>query len=198
MAVLDLDSNGLIGENGTGKIYIATDYDGTTYTDGDGTNSDAFITAIETDFTFADVGLFENASYSVANGEERIINTDYCGIGEVQRKSEKVTSFSFDLQDILEMTNLSQMLGASLETNAGGDEIINIKRIMKTKPYQLFKFETCPKNGKKDVFYFVKAVLSNDITFPFTNLDRNDFAGVNFEHEVASGGNFFIQKGLAV
>lgn len=197
MAVLDLDSNGLIGENGTGKIYIATDYDGTTYADGDGTNSDAFITAIEANFTFADVGLFENASYAVANGEERIIETDYCGIGEVQRKSEKVTSFSFDLQDILEMTNLSQMLGASLET-ATGVEIINMKRTMKTKPYQLFKFETCPKNGKKDVFYFVKAVLSNDVTFPFINLDRNDFAGVTFEHEVASGGNFFIQKGVTV
>lgn len=197
MAVLDLDSNGLIGENGTGKLYLATDYDGATFADGTGSNSAAFITTIEADYTFADVGLFENFGFSVANGEERIINTDYCGIGEVSRKAEKVTGFTFDLQDVLEMTNLAQMLGTELET-ATGVEIINMKRVMKSKPYQLFKFETCPKDGKQNVFYFVKAVLSGDVSFPLLNLDRTDFAGVTFEYEVANGGNMFIQKGKTV
>jgi hypothetical protein len=31
MAVLDLEANGLFGENLTGKLYIATDYDGAVF-----------------------------------------------------------------------------------------------------------------------------------------------------------------------
>jgi hypothetical protein len=33
----------------------------------------------------------------------------------------------------------------------------------------------------------VKVALSNSVDMPFTNLSRNDFAGVTFEFETADG-----------
>ena len=67
---------------------------------------------------------------------------------------------------------------------------------MKTNPYQLFKFVTCPKDGKSTTFYFVKSALSSDFSIPFTNLNREDFKGVTMEFEVAEGGNFYIDKAV--
>lgn len=119
--------------------------------------------------------------------------TDYCSVGEISRKKEFVPGFKVDVQEILEMNNLAQILGAEVNASAGV-ELIGMKRIMKTNPYQVFKFETCPKGGKKNTFYFVKAALSGDIAIPFTNLNREDFVGVTLEFEVAEGGNFYIKK----
>jgi hypothetical protein len=36
--------------------------------------------------------------------------TDYCDVQEIERKLEKVTGFTFDMQEVLVMTNLAQML----------------------------------------------------------------------------------------
>ncbi len=194
MAVLDFDNNALFGENGTGKLYIATDYDGQTYADGDGTNETTSITDLETN-TFSDVGYFENFATVIRNGEERVITTDYCGVGEIRRKAEKIPGFSVDVQEILNMENLALILGTELNASASA-EIIGMKRQFKDKPYQLFKFVTCPKNGNSNTFYFVKSVLTGDISMPMNNLSREDFVGVTLEFETADGGNFFLKKEL--
>lgn len=203
MWVLNFDENALIWENGTGILSIATDYDGSVFADWDWTNEATSITAIEL-FTFADVGYFENFAPYVKKGDERVIMTDYCDVQEISRKLEKITWFTFDMQEVLEMANLALMLGQSLETVAAwvgtkGTETIWMKRIMKTQPFQLFKFVSCPdSNGLSNIFYFVKAVFNADIALPYTNLSKDDFAGVTFDHEVAKSGNMFIKKETAV
>jgi hypothetical protein len=94
----------------------------------------------------------------------------------------------------MDMTNLSTILGASLNTTVVGQETIAMKRGSKTNPYQLFKFVTCPKSGKSNTFYFVKAALTGDLEVPITNLKNEDFVGVTMNFEVADGGNFIIKK----
>lgn len=195
MTVLNLDANGLFGENWVGKLYIATNYTGLTYADGNGTNEDEAITALSA-LTFADIGYFEKFEISLKKGDEKVIMTDYCDVGEISRKKETVPGFKVDVQEILEMSNLAQILGYTINNTLVGSEVIGMKRIMKTNPYQLFKFVTCPKGGKSNTFYFVKTALSSDVTMPFTNLNRDDFVGVTLEFEVAEGGNFYIQKGV--
>ncbi len=203
MSVLDFDSNALAWENGTGILYIATNYDGTVYPDGNGTNETTSVDAIEAAFTFADVGYFENFAPYVKKGDERVIMTDYCDIQEISRKLEKITGFTFDMQEVLEMDNLALMLGASVETTAPWasqkwEKTIGMKRIMKTQPFQLFKFVSCPDSqGLSNTFYFVKAVFNADITLPYINLSKDDFAGVTFDHEVSKSGNMFILKETA-
>lgn len=192
MAVLDIDKNAPFGENGTGKLYLATNYTGTTFDDGDGTNEDEAVTTLAA-LTYADIGYFEKFEVSIKRGDERVIMTDYCSVGEISRKKEFIPGFKVDVQEILEMNNLADILGAELNV-AAGVELIGMKRIMKTNPYQVFKFVTCPKNGKSNTFYFVKAALSGDISIPFTNLNREDFVGVTLEFEVAEGGNFYARK----
>lgn len=144
MTVLSLDANALFGENGTGKLYMATNYTGLTYADGDGTNEDEAVTALAA-LTYADIGFFEKFETMIKRGDEKIIMTDYCSIGEISRKKEFVPGFKVDVQEILEMNNLAQILGAELNS-AAGFELIGMKRIMKTNPYQCFKFVTCPKD----------------------------------------------------
>jgi hypothetical protein len=185
MAVLNLDTNALFGESGTGKLYIATDYDSAVFAQGDGTNEDASITTIEANYTFADVGYFENFAAKIAAGDEKIINTDYCDVGEISRKIERIPGFTVDVQEILDMTNLSLILGLTLNTDVVGVETIGYKRSFGTNPYQLFKFVSCPKSGKSNTFYFVKAALTGDLELPYTNLKTNDFVGVSMEFAVA-------------
>lgn len=203
MSVLDFDGNAVVWENGTGILSIATDYDGSVFADWDWTNSDAILDTIKA-FTFADVGYFENFAPYVKKWDERIIMTDYCDVQEIERKLEKITWFTFDMQEVLEMTNLAQILGATLEQVPAWawtkwTEIINMKRIMKTQPFQLFKFVSCPDtDGLSNVFYFVKAVFNADITIPYINLSKDDFAWVTFDHEVAKAWNFLIEKEVAV
>jgi hypothetical protein len=174
-------------------LYIAANYAGTTFDDGNGTNEDEAIAALEL-LTYGDVGYFENFEISASTGEERIILTDYCSVGEVSRKTETVFGFSVDLQEILEMSNFAKIFDATLNTTQAGQEIIGKKRAMKTNTYKLFKFETCPVGGKKNTFYFVKCVRTGDTSMPFTNLNRDDLAGVTIEFEVSQGGNFFVKK----
>lgn len=199
MAVLDFDSNALANESGSGILYVATDYDGTVYDDGDGTNESTSITDIET-YTFADLWYFENFAPYVKKGDERIIMTDYTDILEISRKLEKITWFVFDMQEVLEMTNLAQVLGTSLETVSAwagqkGTETIWMKRKMASQNYQLFKFVSTPDaDWLSNIFYFVKAVLNSDINLPYINLSKDDFAWVTFDFEVAKSGNMFIKK----
>jgi len=193
MAVLDLDKNAVFGENGTWKLYLATNFAGITYDDGNGTNEDEAITALAA-LTYSDIWYFEKFEVSIKKGDEKVIMTDYCSVGEISRKKEFVLWFKVDVQEILEMSNLSDILGTELNATQVGSELIGMKRIMKTNPYQVFKFVTCPKGGKSNTFYFVKAALSGDISIPFTNLNREDFVGVTLEFEVAEGGNFYIKK----
>lgn len=193
MSVLNLDANGLFGENGVWKLYLATDYTGDIYPDGDGANEDTAVSALET-LTYSDIWYFEKFETSLKKGDERIIMTDYCNVGEILRKKETIPWFKVDVQEILEMSNLAQILGYTLNTTMSGIELIWMKRIMRTNPYQVFKFVTCPKDWKSNTFYFVKAALSADITMPFTNLNRDDFVWVTLEFEVAEAGNFFISK----
>ena len=192
MSVLDLEKNGLFGENGTGKLYIATNYAWTTFPDGDGTNEDEAITTLAA-LTYSDIGYFEKFEPFIKKGDEKVIMTDYCDVGEISRKNELVPWFKVDVQEILEMTNLAQILWTELNT-AAGVQLIGMKRTMKTNPYQVFKFVSCPKGGKSNTFYFVKAALSADVTMPFANLNREDFAGVTLEFEVAEWGNFYVRK----
>jgi hypothetical protein len=46
--------------------------------------------------------------------------------------------------------------------------------------------------------YFVKAVLTGDVTLPVTNLSENDFVWATIEHEIAKWGNHLIVKWVAV
>ena len=193
MAVLNLDANGLAGSNGTGKLYIASNYTGLTYNDGDGTNEAAALTALAA-LTYSDIGYFEKFAISAKNGDERTIMTDYCDIGEISRKKETVFGFKVDVQEILEMANFARIFDATLSTATASHEIIGKKRLMKAETYKCFKFVTCPVGGKSSTFYFVKAVRAGDTSMPFTNLNREDFVGVSLEFEVAEGGNFYIDK----
>lgn len=198
MAIFNFDENSTSGENGTGKLLIATDYAWEVFDAGDWTNEDALVAQLE-NFTFADVWYYENFAVNIAQGEERIIETDYCGVGEISNKQENVDWFSVDLQEVLEMENLSLILWDELFTDGvTGEEIIFRKRTMKSKPYQLFKFITCPKDWKVNIFYFVKSRLSNDVSIPFTNLSRNDFAWTTLEFEVSKSWNFAIRKNVTV
>lgn len=193
MSILDLDKNAAFGENGTGKLYIATNYTGLIYEDGNGTNEDEAITALAA-LTYSDVWYFEKFAISLKKWDEKVILTDYCSVGEISRKKETVPWFKVDVQEILEMNNLAQILGTVVNVSQVWKEIIGMKRIMKSNPYQVFKFVTCPKGGKSNTFFFVKAALSGDVEIPFTNLNRDDFVGVTLEFEVAEGGNFYAQK----
>lgn len=193
MSVLNLDTNGLFGENGTGKLYLATNYTGITFDDGNGTNEDEAVTTLAA-LTYSDIGYFEKFEINLKKGDEKIIMTDYCSVGEISRKKETVPWFKVDVQEILEMSNLAQILGYEVNSTVAWTSLIGMKRIMKTNPYQVFKFVTCPKDGKSNTFYFVKAALSGDVKMPFTNLNRDDFVGVTLEFEVAEGGNFYIKK----
>lgn len=200
MAVLNLDENAPIGEDGTGILYIATDYDGATFNDGNGTNEVTDIAKIEADYTFADIGYFENFAPYVKKGDERIITTAYCGIWEISRKIEKISWFTADIQEILEMNNLALILWATLEVVAPGvwvkgQQIISMKRQFKTNNYQLFKFVSCPDaNGLSNVFYFVKTALASDIVMPYIDLQKDDFAGISLDFEAAKAWNMFIKK----
>lgn len=198
MAVFDINLNATTGENGTWKLLIATDYNWEVFDTWDWTNESAIISELE-QFTFADMWYYENFQAFVNQWEERIIETDYCGVGEISNKQENIDWFSVDLQEVLEMDNLALILGNVLYTDEGTwEQIIVRKRTMRTKPYLLFKFITCPKEWKYNVFYFVKSRLSNDVSIPFTNLSREDFVGTTMEFEVAKSWNFVIQKWVEV
>lgn len=92
------------------------------------------------------------------------------------------------------MSNLATMLGYSLNTATAGEEVLGAKRQLQTIPYVTFKFESCPRDGIRHVLYFVKAVRTGDLDIPFTNLKKEDFAGITFEYETADGGNFYWKK----
>lgn len=194
MAPLNFETNALYGENGTGKLYIATNWTWTTYPNGDGTNEDEAVTALSA-LTFVDVGYFEKFAPMIKKGDSKIITTDYCDVGEIRRTSEKIAGFKVDVQEILEMDNLARIIGSAVQhdTTAGID-YIGIKRMQTQDTYQVFKFVTCPKNGNSTTFYFVKAVLSSDVEFPITNLSKDDFVWTSLEFEVAEGWNFYIAK----
>lgn len=191
MAVLNLDKNATFGENGVGKLYIATDYTWTVYDEGDGSNESTTISSIESSHTFADVGFFENFSITLWQGDTRVITTDYCGVGEISRKSDKVPWFTVDVQEILEMENLSLILGEDLSSDS---KQMVMKRTQKTVPYHLFKFVMCEKESEYTAFYFVKTALSADINIPFNNLAREDFTGATLSFETAQSGNFVIDR----
>jgi len=203
MAVLNFDKNAAFGENGTGILYIATDYDGAIFPDWDGTNESTQITTIEADYTFGDIGYFENFAPYIKKGDERIITTAYCGVGEITRKLEKITGFTVDVTEILEMTNLALILNAELRTVPAGvgvkaQELISMKRKFKTNSYQLFKFVSCPDaQGLQNTFYFVKSALASDVNIPYIDLQKDDFTGVSLDFEVAKGGNMLLKKETA-
>lgn len=200
MAVLEFEKNAMMWEQGTWILYIATDYDGTIYPDGDGTNESTSIADIESKFTFADVWYFENFAPYINNGDEKVITTDYSYVLEIIRKSEMVYWFTVDVQEILEMNNLALILWAKLETKPAtwtekGTETIWLKRKWWWKPYQLFKFVSTPNaEWLSNVFYFVKAVMVSDMSMPYINLENEDFAWVSLDFEVGKGWNFFLQK----
>lgn len=196
MAVLDFEANALFGEDWSGKLYIATDYDGSVLADWTWTNEKSQVTTLEA-FTFWDLWYFKNFEATIKAGDERVVTSDYCWAGELSRKAEKIAWFSFELQEVLEMSNLSLMLWAELMTDTGV-EYISMKRKFKTKPYQLFKFESCPKDWKKNVMYFVRAVHTGDIALPVVNLSENDFVWTTIEHEIAKWWNHLIVKGVVV
>lgn len=196
MAVLNLDANATYGENGVGKLYMATNYEGQVFEQGSGTNETQAVQTLAA-LTYVDIGYFEKFETTIKNGDTKTIETDYCGAGEISTKSEQIYGFKVDVQEILEMNNLAQIIGAKVKKESGGEEIILSKRQFTTRPHLCFKFVTCPKNGKYNVFYFTKARLSGDITIPFNNLAREDFSGVTLEFEVAKGGNYLVQKGVS-
>lgn len=193
MAVLNLEANWFFGENGSGKIYIATDYDGSVLLDWTGTNEKAQVTALEADFTFGDLGFFKDFAPVIKNWEWKTMKSDYCGMTEISRKGEEIAGFTFTMLEILEMPNLALMLGAELMTDTWV-EYISRKRIMRDKPYQLFKFESCAKDWKKNVMYFVRAVRISDFALPAINLSANDIVGSTIEYEIAEGWNHLIAK----
>lgn len=196
MGVLDFDANASYGESGSGQLFVATDYDGALFADGTWSNEGTSIATIEGNYSFADVGYFEDFIVKHKAGEDRVIPTDYVGIGEIKRTTERVQGFTVVVQEILEMENLALIFGVSLQT-AAGHQRIGIKRKQRTIPYMLFKFVTAPRDSLSQTYYFVKAVLIGDVEIPVTNLNKGDFVGTPLEFEVASGGNFFMDKDTA-
>lgn len=51
-----------------------------TFDDGTGTNEDESLATIAADYTFADIGYFENFAWKLKAGDERVIETDYCDV----------------------------------------------------------------------------------------------------------------------
>ena len=196
MGALDFDANASFGENGSGQLFVCTDYDGAVFADGTGSNEGTSIQTIEENYTFADVGYFEDFVVKYKAGEDRVIPTDYVDVLEIKRTTERIGGFSVVVQEILEMENLAIILGVELQT-ATGHHRVGIKRKQRTIPYLLFKFVTAPVDGLSKTYYFVKAVLTGDIEIPVTNLNKADFAGTPMEFEIAPGGNFFIDKETA-
>jgi hypothetical protein len=58
---------------------------------------------------------------------------------------------------------------------------------MSTSKYFIFKFITCPKDGKYNVLYHVKSVRTSDVQLPVKNLAKDEFVGSTMEYEVAKG-----------
>ena len=54
MPVLNLDGNGVHGDNGTGKLFMCTDWEGETFPDGNGTNETASISTLKA-LTYTDL-----------------------------------------------------------------------------------------------------------------------------------------------
>lgn len=197
MAIKDIENNNLNWEDGTGKIYMV-EYNGEVFPEGDGTNEDTAITTLEA-LTYNDLGYYENYDASIARGDERIVTTDYCSAGEVKRSIEEIPKFSFDWQEVLDMPLLAKVLGRSLNVDGTSwEEVIQVKRSMATSKYFIFKFVTCPKDGKYNVLYHVKAVRTSDLQLPSKNLSREDFVWTSLEFEVAKWGDFFLKKWVAV
>lgn len=204
MWVLDLENNALIWDNGTGKMFIATDYDWAVFDNWTWANESTSIASIETNYTWGDLGFFEKFIPHLKKWDTKKISCDYEWAWDISIKSERVAWFSIWILEILDMTNLAKILWTELQTVTPAtwikwQEIIWMKRAYKTDPFQLFKFVSVPDaNWLYNIFYFVKTTLASDMNMPYTNLAKEDFAWVTLEFEVARAWNFFIKKETAI
>jgi hypothetical protein len=194
---LDFENNWNFWENGAWKIYIATDYDGATFPAWDGTNEDAITAQIENDYTFEDVWFFDTFTHWQGAGESRVVNSDYCGAGEIMNKSSRTWNLSFNAQEIYNLPILAKLLNGFVKITDWIETLVT-KKASNTNSYQLIKFVSCPKNGKYNIFYFVKYFLDWDISIQETNLDTWDFSPVALNFTQANGWNWIIRKNIPV
>ena len=197
MPIKDIENNNLHWEDWTGKISVV-EYTNEIFPVWDWTNEDEAIAILDA-LTYEDLGYYENYDASITKWDEKIVNTDYCGAGEIKRTIEDVPKFSYDTQEILNMPLLAKILWRAINIDsATWEEIIQVNRKMSTSKYFIFKFVTCPKDGKYNILYHVKAVRTSDIQLPVKNLIKDEFVGSTMEYEVAKWGSFFIKKWVAV
>lgn len=197
MPIKDIENNNLHWEDWTGKISVV-EYTNEIFPVWDWTNEDEAIAILDA-LTYEDLGYYENYDASITKWDEKIVNTDYCGAGEIKRTIEDVPKFSYDTQEILNMPLLAKILWRAINIDsATWEEIIQVNRKMSTSKYFIFKFVTCPKDGKYNILYHVKAVRTSDIQLPVKNLIKDEFVGSTMEYEVAKGWSFFIKKWVAV
>lgn len=111
-----LTKNGLTK---SGILEVATNYDGATFADWDWTNEASQIATIEWTYSFTDVWFFTEFSITHTQDNLRIIETDRCGDGELQRTAELIPNVAFTWQEVNNVDLLAQFLGLSVENVAG-------------------------------------------------------------------------------
>lgn len=97
----------------SGYIEVATNWDGTTFADGDGTNEAAILAQLEA-LTFKNLGLFKDFQFVHSLEDEKIINSDACGVGEVDRSIVLTPRAEFTRQEVDNLEEIARMYGLSL------------------------------------------------------------------------------------
>lgn len=111
----NLTKNGLLV---AGELFVANNYDWVTFLDGDWTNEATNIATIESNYSFTDVGFFKELQITHGTDNEKIIITDRCDDGELQRSIELIPSIGFIWQEVNNLLLLAQFLGLSVESIA--------------------------------------------------------------------------------
>lgn len=95
----------------SGVLDYATDYDGTTY---DSANKATAVTALE-QFAYSSVGFFTDLAINHTQENEKIITTDFCGAGELDRTVELVPTVTFTWQEVNDIDIFASFLWLTVE-----------------------------------------------------------------------------------
>jgi hypothetical protein len=96
-----------------GYIEVATNRDGTTFADGNGANEAATLAQLES-YTYKNLGLFKGFQFVHALEDEKIINSDACGVGEIDRSIVLTPRAEFTRQEVDNLDEVARMYGLSV------------------------------------------------------------------------------------
>lgn len=101
-----------------GTIYQSTDWDGTTYADGSWTNEDETLAALEA-FNYASIGSFTDFSIFHSRENEKVLESDQCGVWEFYRAAELTPRAEFTWQEVWDLDRFATFLGLKVQNVAG-------------------------------------------------------------------------------